>query len=93
MQDGRFERDDAKADANRHKHGVQFEIARHVFDDPNGFDETDNGPDELRWKRVGQTSRGMLAVIYTERAPRTRIIAARRATRHEQGDYHRQAFP
>ena len=53
MRDGCFEWDDRKADSNLRKHGVSFEDARLAFDDPDGFDEEDDDPDEERWKRVG----------------------------------------
>ena len=91
MQDDRFEWDDAKADNNRRKHGVSFDAARTVFDDPNSLDELDDDPDEVRWKRVGMTASGVLIVIHTQRGHRIRIISARRAKRHEQDDYFRQA--
>jgi len=33
----RFEWDEAKNRANRRKHGVSFELAQRVFDDPNAL--------------------------------------------------------
>jgi uncharacterized protein len=93
VQDARFEWDDAKAEANRRKHGVSFDVAREAFDDPNSIDEIDDDPDEERWKRIGMTVTGILVVINTERGHRIRIISARRANRHEQDDYHRQTHP
>lgn len=91
LQGDRFEWDDAKAHANRRKHGVSFDVACEAFDDPSGFDEIDYDPDEERWTRTGMTSSGILVIINTERGHRIRIISARRANRHEQDDYHRQA--
>ena len=86
-----FEWDDGKAASNRRKHGVSFDDALSAFDDPDGFDEDDADQDEERWKRIGMSAIGLLAVIYTERGPRIRIISARRATRHEQDGYNRKA--
>ena len=91
MQDVRFEWDDAKAEHNRRKHGVAFDVASEAFNDPNGFEVADDDPDEERWKLIGMTASGILVVISTERGHRIRIISARRAKRHEQDDYHRQA--
>lgn len=91
MRDDRFEWDDRKAAVNLQKHGTRFEDARMAFDDPDGFDEDDDDPDEERWKRYGRTFAGLVVVIYSERLARVRIISARRATRHEQDRYNRQA--
>ena len=93
MQDDYFEWDDAKAASNRQKHRVSFDDARHVFDDPNGIDESDDDPDEDRWKRTGRGSSGLLLVVFVERDPRIRIISARRANNHEQALYDRQSLP
>jgi uncharacterized protein len=93
MRDNRFEWDDAKAESNRRKHGITFDAVREVFDDPDGVDEWDDDPDEERWNRIGRTSSGLLVVCHTERGSRIRIISARRADRHEQDRYFRQAHP
>lgn len=94
MQDERFEWSDAKARANLRKHGVSFEVARRVFDDPAGIDEIDDREDygEDRYTVVGMVGRLLLTVAYIERDERTRIISARKATRHEQGCYYSQDF-
>jgi uncharacterized protein len=93
MQDDRFEWDDAKAASNSRKHRVTFDQAREAFDDPNAVEEPDDDPTEERWKRTVMSATCILIVIYTQRGVRTRIITARRATKHEQADYHRQALP
>lgn len=93
MRDDRFEWDDAKAASNARKHHVTFEQAAEAFDDPFHVEEPEDDPDEHRWRLVGKTSAGILLVIHTERDDRTRIISARRATRHEQASYYRQARP
>jgi uncharacterized DUF497 family protein len=41
MRDDEFEWDDRKAKRNDREHGVTFEIARFVFDDPNAIDRLD----------------------------------------------------
>ena len=48
MRDDEFEWDDRKAKRNERQHGVTFELARLVFDDPNAIDRLDlDEPDEL----------------------------------------------
>jgi hypothetical protein len=45
VSDDRFEWSAAKARANLNKHGVSFEVARLVFDDPHSLDEVDHRAD------------------------------------------------
>jgi uncharacterized DUF497 family protein len=92
MQDDKFEWDDVKARANLEKHGVTFEVARRVFDDPAGIDEHDDSDvyGEDRFVITGIVSGRLLTVIYTEREDRFRIISARKATRREQVRYFSQ---
>ena len=93
MKDDRFEWDDEKAAKNERRHGVTFERARKVFDDPNAIDEPDDDLDEERWRRIAMAGGQVLFVVTTERDGRQRIITARRATRNEQDHYYRQALP
>ena len=91
MRDEHFEWDDDKARANFAKHRVSFEEARAVFRDPHALLDLDDDPDEERDITIGMGATGLLFVLSTERAQRTRIISARRANRHEQDRYHRAA--
>jgi uncharacterized DUF497 family protein len=92
MQDDDFEWDDDKAAQNFAKHGVTFERARFVFNDPFGVGEYDDRRDygEERFTRVGMVENAILFVAYTERENRIRVISARRATKDEQDDYYQQ---
>ncbi len=57
-----------------------------VFSDPFALTEE-------RWRIIGLTQAGVLFVVFTERSGGViRFISARRATRHEQNRYHRQAL-
>ena len=87
MQDDRFEWDDEKAKSNWRKHRTTFEEARAVFEDPDRIDLLDDDPDEERWLAIGAVGAKCLAVVFTERNNRTRIISARKADKHEQADY------
>jgi uncharacterized DUF497 family protein len=90
----KFEWDERKAGINLAKHGVSFESAKEVFRDPFALTGLDcDEADEERWCIVGLCQTGVLLVVYTERyGGAVRIISARRATRHEQDRYYRQAL-
>ena len=90
----RFEWDDAKNHANRRKHGVSFETARLVFDDPRAIsmqDRHDNG--EERWQTIGRAGGTVLLLVArTVRDDNAdeqtiRIISARKATPRERRAY------
>jgi uncharacterized DUF497 family protein len=89
MQNDDFEWDDAKAQSNLAKHGVSFEDASRVFDDVFAVERIDgaSGSDEERYIIIGMVNGVFLTVVYTERNGRTRIISARKATKHEQRQY------
>jgi hypothetical protein len=80
----RFEWDDAKAAANRRKHGVSFEEARTVFDDPNRLEifDLEHSKTEDRWLVIGRSEVGrVLTTVYVLREEDVyRIIMARNAT-------------
>jgi hypothetical protein len=73
------------------KTGVSFEAVRCVFDDVFAFErcDFDSAPGEVRYVITGMVNDVILTVVYTERGERTRIISARRATKHEQEEYYR----
>jgi uncharacterized DUF497 family protein len=88
----RFEWDVRKAHSNVAKHGVSFELARTVFDDPFGLvaiDDTHSTPEEEREWRIGESDEGMLVVVFTKRDQGRiyRLISARRANRRERQRY------
>ncbi|MFI4935058.1 MAG: BrnT family toxin [Caulobacterales bacterium] len=85
--------DPAKAASNRTKHGVSFEVAVKVFDDPNAltaFDQGEHG--DNRWRTLGGVAGSLLlVVVHTEEEDDgdeiVRIISARRANRQERIDH------
>ena len=86
----RFEWDESKAALNVRKHGVPFEEAASVFNDPLAytFEDPDHSVGEERQVTFGHSHVGrLLAVVHAERGRAIRIISARRATRHERGIY------
>jgi uncharacterized DUF497 family protein len=91
MDEDQFEWDEAKAQSNLAKHDVSFEVACRVFDDVFAFERLDLQSDarESRYSIVGMVNAVLLAVVYTERGSRIRIISARRVTKYEQEEYYR----
>jgi uncharacterized DUF497 family protein len=92
----RFEWDPAKARVNARKHGVSFEIALHVFDDPDALVEQDRVEDgEHRWQTLGLVE-GVLLLLVAHRVHEEeedeviRIISARRADGKERRHYEKE---
>jgi uncharacterized protein len=81
--------DAEKAQANFEKHGVSFETAVLVFDDPMLVSEPDPHPDDDRWRVIGRIVDQTLFVVHTviEDDGLPRIISARRATAIERKRY------
>ena len=87
----RFEWDPHKAAANRKKHGVSFDEASTVFDDPLAvtFEDDLHSTDETRELLTGRSISGQhLMISFTERPGGIiRLISARPATQKERRDY------
>ena len=85
-----FEADPVKAAQNLKKHKVSFEEAASIFGDAMAytFVDPDHSIGESRWLTFGMSRMGrVLAVIYTERRGKVRLISARIATKHERSIY------
>jgi uncharacterized DUF497 family protein len=74
---------------------VSFEQAVVAFSDTFAVEWIDDREayGEERTILLGMCLGHLLTVAYTERSGRTRIISARRATKHEQDAYYRQNAP
>jgi uncharacterized protein len=88
----RFEWDEKKNRANRKKHGVWFEEAQQVFDDPKAllYFDRKHSQEEDRFILLGMSgSARVLVVVHCERESGSiiRIISARKATAREVKDY------
>ena len=84
----RFQWDERKNRGNRTKHGVWFEEAQSVFDDPNArlFADPEHSKEEDRFILLGVSSEARLLVVvhcYRESDSMIRIISVRRATKKE----------
>ena len=83
----RFEWHDKKNDSNQEKHGLLFEDASQVFDDPDRIQYMSTRGNEKRFLTVGKVIKFIVAVVYTVRSGVLRIISARQAKRREVKDY------
>jgi uncharacterized protein len=90
--------DPDKSAANRRKHGLSFETAVLVFDDPLHASKPDPHPDGDRWHTVGLVGPVLVLVVHTwpqaseQGEPVGRIISARKATPHERKTYEEGNF-
>jgi uncharacterized DUF497 family protein len=84
-----YEWDPAKARRNLEKHGVDFADAAIALEDEFALTiEDPKSAAERRFITLGADPTGrLLAVVYTFRGERIRIISARKATSHERRTY------
>lgn len=85
-----FKWNEDKADRNHKKHGITFEEAATVFNDPYFIDfyDPDHSEDEDRFIIIGMSNRQRLLIVsYTERLNSIRLISARETTRQERITY------
>ena len=90
----KFEWDESKNRANQQKHGVSFEDARTVFDDPLQIAKLDHRFSyfEERWITIGSTKNSQLLVVanlfFTDDGEEIiRIISTRQANPKERASY------
>ena len=87
-----FEWDEDKNKSNLKLHGISFEDAKYVFNDPLKIILPDlyHSEKEERWLAIGLVGR-VLFVVFTERSENIiRIISARTATKAEERLYNDQ---
>lgn len=86
--------DQRKNRSNLRVHGIEFETAILVFDDPLAATIEDPYPGEQRWRTTGMVGTAQIVVVHT--SPRTdpetdeevgRIITARKLNRRERRAY------
>jgi len=86
---GRFIWNKLKAESNQRKHGISFEKATEVFDDPFFIEEydEDNSEKEDRYNIVGFMKGIYMTVSFTLRNDLIRIFSARKADNEEEEAY------
>jgi len=82
---------------NRRKHGLSFETAKLVFEDPLMAQRPDPNPGGDRWHTIGIIGNVVVIVAHTwskseNGAEVGRIISARKATAHERRAYEEGDF-
>ena len=83
----RTEWDEAKREANIVKHGIDFILARTLFDGRPVITHHSAYPDEVRWLTTGMIEDLFITIIWTERGDARRLISARRARDAEKRQY------
>lgn len=83
-----FEWDETKRGANVAKHGIDFVDAVQVFGDPRQLTyRSSHHSGEERFVSIGAVHGKLIAVVFTQRANKVRIISARAARRVERELY------
>ena len=90
----RWTRDQAKSETNLRAHGLSFEAAVYVFEDPMSVTQEDPYPYEQLWRTIGMVGTQVVMAVHTwpDLCTETgeeigRIISARKATRREREAY------
>ena len=78
-----FEYDPAKSRSNKEKHGLDFEKAKTLWDDPDLIEIPVRMPDEPRFLVIGRIGGKHWSAVITYREHRTRLISVRRSREEE----------
>ena len=79
----KFEWDEEKSQTNKAKHGIDFDTAKALWDDPNRVEIQTSYPLENRAVLIGKIDKKLWTAIFTRRGNATRIISVRQARKHE----------
>ena len=82
-----FEYDPAKSASNLSKHGIDFDQAQALWDDPWMLEAPAKTEDEPRFLSIGKIEGKHRAAVWTPRGEAVRIISVRRARKEEIGYY------
>jgi hypothetical protein len=82
-----FEFDPDKSNANRKKHGIDFEAAQALWDDPDFVEIPARTTDEQRFLIVGRIANRHWSAVVTYRLAKVRIISVRRSRQEEVDAY------
>ena len=79
----KYEYDNNKNLSNKHKHGIDFEEAKLIYNDDKMIEITTSYENEERIINIGKINSKFYTVISTLRGDNIRIISARRARKKE----------
>jgi len=82
-----FEFDQAKSETNKRKHGIDFEEARELWNDPNRMVIPARNLTEPRFALIGKIQEKYWSAVYTVRENRIRLISVRRSRKNEKEIY------
>ena len=82
-----FEYDVQKSESDLAKHGIDFNAAQVLWDDPNLLEISAKTEDEPRWMLIGKISGKHWSAVVTYRNEATRIISVRRSRKEEAALY------
>lgn len=82
-----FEYDPEKSASNREKHGLDFEAAQTLWEDPRLIEAPALVSDEPRFLAIGRIGGKHWTAVFTRREGRIRIISVRRARQEEVEHY------
>lgn len=74
-----FEYDPGKSESNTKKHGISFEDAKRLWEDPLLLEISAKTQDEPRYLVVGQIDHKHWSAVITYRGERIRLISVRRS--------------
>jgi uncharacterized protein len=78
-----FEWDEKKSRANKSKHGIDFNTAAELWNDPDRIEIQTNFTTENRNALIGKIGAKLWTAIFTRREDAIRIISVRRARKRE----------
>jgi len=87
-----FEFDTGKSDINRRKHGIDFQEAQALWDDPDMIEIPAKVTGEPRFLVIGMVARKHWSGIITYRRGVIRIISVRRSRKEEVDIYESQGI-
>lgn len=83
----RFEYDREKSAANKSKHGIDFDRAQAIWNDPDRVEIPARGLDEPRYLVIGKIDGRHWSAVMTYRNENIRLISVRRSRKEEMEHY------
>lgn len=87
-----FEYDLCKSDANRIKHGIDFDEAQALWENNLFIEIPTKDPDEPRFMVIGKIKNKYWSAVITYRGKKIRIISVRRSRKEEIKLYENESF-
>lgn len=82
-----FEYDPEKSKSNKDKHGIDFETAQQLWNDPERLIIRARVVEELRFFLIAKLKEDIWSAIFTIRNERIRIISVRKSRKNEREIY------